>query len=431
MNSQQPLLAEGEARGNSGYLATPALPADDTTAVASTVQQKGSATETFFHIVCISAGTGILQLPYALKQGGWIGALYIILAAAISAYTGNILVKCLYHKQGTRLRSYSEVVEAAFGRYGRVVARGLKDFNLLGVAGIFIVLAGININALVSGTPADSLGPQFWIAVSSVLVWLVIVMAREIHDVFVLSVFGTLTTVVMVLIIVWLGISDLEFVRVRPPTKLVDIGLAPMSLASICFSFGGNLNWPDLEASMQSPKRWSRTLALATAFIAFIYLCVAVVGYGVYGDLVKSPVLLSLPPGIPVVVANAMITAHVLLACPIILTAVFIEAENDLGLGSGAGFSACERIYSILFRTAMMLVIAATALLVSDFSKIVTVLGAIAASMVVFVIPVACYVRLFQGQRVFSSLEYAWCTLIAGIGLLCLVIGTSQAVAKL
>ncbi|KAJ2055644.1 hypothetical protein GGI17_006571 [Coemansia sp. S146] len=431
MSSQQPLLTGREPRGNSGYLATSSSSADEVTEVASAAQPKGSATETFFHIVCITAGTGILQLPYALKQGGWVGALYIILAAAISAYTGNILIKCLYHKQGTRLRSYSEVVEAAFGRYGRAVARGLKDFNLLGVAGIFIVLAGININALVSGTAADSLGPQFWIAVSSVLVWLVIVLAREIHDVFILSVFGTLTTVATVLIIVWLGISDLEYMRVRPPTKLVDIGMAPMSLASICFSFGGNLNWPDLEASMQSPKRWNRTLALATAFIAFIYLCVALVGYGVYGDLVKSPVLLSLPPGIAIVVANAMITAHVLLACPIILTAVFIEAENDLNITSVAGSSTRERLYSILFRTAMMLVIAMTALFVSDFPKIVTILGAVAASMVVFVIPVACYVRLFQGQREFSVLEYAWCTLIAGVGLMCLFIGTSQALAKL
>ncbi|KAJ2908477.1 hypothetical protein GGI21_002847 [Coemansia aciculifera] len=204
-----------------------------------------------------------------------------------------------------------------------------------------------------------------------------------------------------------------------------------MSLASICFSFGGNLNWPDLEASMQSPKRWSRTLALATAFIAFIYLCVAVVGYGVYGDLVKSPILQSLSPGIAVVVANAMITAHVLLACPIILTAVFIEAESDLNISPVLGSTTRERLYSVIFRTVMMLGIALAALFISDFSKIVPILGAIAASMVVFVIPVACYVRLFRGQREFSTAEYAWCTFIAGIGLMCLVIGTSQAIANL
>ncbi|KAJ2008858.1 hypothetical protein GGI04_000905 [Coemansia thaxteri] len=260
---------------------------------------------------------------------------------------------------------------------------------------------------------------------------MVLVLAHEIHDVFVLSVFGTLTTVVTVAIVFWLGVSDMNHSRARPPTKVIDIEMAPVSIASICFSFGGNANWPDLEASMMSPKRWSRTLGLATAFISFIYLCVAVVGYSVYGDIVKSPILLSLPPGIAVVVANAMITAHVLLACPIILTAVFIEAERDLGIGTETDALAWNRTYRVLFRTALMASIAIVALYVSDFSKIVPVLGAIAASMIVFVIPVACYIRLFEGQKQFTILEYAWCALIVVVGLLCLVIGTSQAVAHL
>ncbi|KAJ2233157.1 hypothetical protein H4R99_000384 [Coemansia sp. RSA 1722] len=395
------------------------------------VRHPSSATETFFHIVCITAGTGILQLPYALKEGGWAGALYILLAAAISAYSGNILIECLYYMPGMRLKSYSEVVEAAFGIHGRRIVRLLKDFNLLGVVGIYMVLAGINIDSLVAGTALDRLGVQFWIGVSAVLVWIVIVLAHEVHDVFVFSIFGTLTTVATVAIIVWLGISDMDYQDVRPPTKLVDLKLAPISLASICFSFGGNLNWPDLEASMRAPKQWCKTLNLATAFIAFIYLSIAIVGYGVYGDLVKSPILLSLPPGIPVVVANAMLTAHVLLASPILLTAVFIEAEHDLDFNSAALEPKTQWLYRVAFRSALMLALSLFAIFVSDFSKVVPILGAVAASMVVFVIPVACYVRLFKSRGAFSAAEYGWCAFIILVGLMCLAIGTSQALANL
>ncbi|KAJ2358680.1 hypothetical protein GGF43_000650 [Coemansia sp. RSA 2618] len=395
------------------------------------ISHLSSTTETFFHIVCITAGTGILQLPYALKSGGWAGVAYIALAAAISAYTGKILIRCLYYKHGVRLRSYSEVAEAAFGPRGRLVVRNLKDLNLLGVVGIYIVLAGISIDSLVIGTPVEQLGERFWIAASAVIVWAAIVAARQIHDVFVLSIFGTLTTVVMVVIVIWLGVIDSEFMHVRPPTKAIDLRMAPISLASICFSFGGNLNWPDLEASMKSPKKWSKALSLATTFIAFIYACVAVVGYGVYGDHVRSPIFLSLPPGIAVVAAKAMITAHVLLACPILLTAVFIEAEHDLNISSATLSVTKERLWRAAFRSLLMLVIAMFALFVSDFSKIVPILGAVAASVVVFVIPVACYFRLFRNQRQFSPWEYVWCGLIVCIGLMCLVIGTSQALADL
>ncbi|KAJ2718696.1 hypothetical protein GGI07_005632 [Coemansia sp. Benny D115] len=445
LRQQQPLLSSTSTHNSSIDAASNAAAASSYGAAPSNdgngdgdpgggslvLRNQSSVVETFFHIVCITAGTGILQLPYALKQGGWIGVLYIGLAAAISAYSGNVLVRCLYCVPGMRLKSYSEVAEAAYGKGGRLLVRALKDINLLGVVGIYIVLAGVNIDSLLAGTSLGWLGVQFWIAVSAAMIWVVIVLARQIHDVFLLSVFGTLTTVAAVVIIVCLGLGDEAYRDARPPTKLMDFTLAPISLASVCFSFGGNLNWPDLEASMKSPRQWSSTLVSATAFIAAIYLCVAAVGYGVYGDLVKSPILQSLPPGIPVVAANAMITAHVLLASPILLTAVFIEAERDLDLSSAALSPSRQWLYRVGFRSMLMLGLALCALFVSDFSKFVPILGAIAASMVVFVIPVACYVRLFKGQRAFTSAEYVWCGLIVCIGLLCLVIGTAQALANL
>ncbi|KAJ2772864.1 hypothetical protein IWQ57_001578 [Coemansia nantahalensis] len=414
----QPLLPDGRT-GSRSYGST------DGPAAAATPAGQSSAVDTFFHIVCITAGTGILQLPYALRSGGWVGVAYIALAAAISAYTGRILVRCLYHRHGARLQTYSDVAEAAFGARGRVVARAIKDVGLLGVVGTYIVLAGISIESLVAGTAAGQLGARFWVATSAAAVWAAVVLARAAHDVVLLSVFGTLTTMAMVAIVVALGVGDLAHRRAHPPTKLADPQMAPIALASICFSFGGNLNWPDLEASMRSPKKWDRTLSLATAFVAAVYVCVAAVGYGVYGDDVQSPVFLSLPPGVAVTAAEAMITAHVLLACPIVLTAVFGEAERDLAIGPDA------RVSRVLLRTATVAAVTATALLIPDFAKLVPILGAVTGSLAVFVIPVACYVRLFRGQHAFSAWEYAWCVLVVAVGLGCLVIGTAQAVADI
>ncbi|KAI8320845.1 hypothetical protein GQ54DRAFT_200785 [Martensiomyces pterosporus] len=437
--STRPLLqsratsdSQAHAAGTTSYAAIPGSPDDQEGAAGSlALHRKGTSTETFFHIVCITAGTGILQLPYALKEGGWIGVFYIMLAGVISAYTGNMLVRCLYCKQGTRLKSYSDVAEAALGLRGRKMVRALKDFNLMGVVGIYIVLAGVNIDALLAGSTAGSLGVRFWISISALFVWVVLIFAREIHDIFVLSVFGTLTTLTTVVIILWAGAADIDGQKNRPPTKPFDFGMLPISLASICFSFGGNTNWPDLEASMESPKKWGRTLSVATAFIAVIYLCVAAVGYGVYGDYVKSPIILSLPAGVPVIVANVMITAHVLLACPILLTAVLTEAERDLRIDPANCTPLQEKLRRALFRTCLISVITFFALFVKDFAKFVPILGAIAASMVVFVLPVVCYIRLYWEQRTLSKWEYAWCAFIVCVGLMCLVVGTAEAVAGL
>lgn len=42
----------------------------------------GSSFLAYFNIVCVVAGTGALGLPYALRQGGWIGN-YIMTETAI------------------------------------------------------------------------------------------------------------------------------------------------------------------------------------------------------------------------------------------------------------------------------------------------------------------------------------------------------------
>jgi hypothetical protein len=41
-------------------------------------EKGGSAFLAYFNVVCVVAGTGALSLPYALKQGGWIGITIMI-----------------------------------------------------------------------------------------------------------------------------------------------------------------------------------------------------------------------------------------------------------------------------------------------------------------------------------------------------------------
>ena len=51
--------------------------------------------QSVFNIVCIIAGVGVLNLPYALKETGWIGILVFVVAALVNFYTGHLLQKTL------------------------------------------------------------------------------------------------------------------------------------------------------------------------------------------------------------------------------------------------------------------------------------------------------------------------------------------------
>ena len=103
-----------------------------------------------FHVVCVIAGTGILQLPYALKQSGWIGVPMMIMAASVNEYTGRLLIECLY-VNNRRLSGYPEIGYVAYGQLGRAIVNVFYNSVLLGVTTLYLILSGMDLAALVGG----------------------------------------------------------------------------------------------------------------------------------------------------------------------------------------------------------------------------------------------------------------------------------------
>jgi amino acid permease len=54
----------------------------------------------------------------------------------------------------------------------------------------------------------------------------------------------------------------------------------------IAFAYGGQVNWMRYLTTMQHRSHFSRSVTLTTAFMTVVYMVVAVVGYGVYGNAV-------------------------------------------------------------------------------------------------------------------------------------------------
>ena len=71
---------------------------------------------------------------------------------------------------------------------------------------------------------------------------------------------------------------------------------------------------------MSKPLLFPRVLSKAMAIITLMYLLVAVVGYGTYGNLTESPILHNLPVGIFTNFANIVITIHVPMAAAVCTT---------------------------------------------------------------------------------------------------------------
>ncbi|KAJ6768316.1 hypothetical protein OIU74_022056 [Salix koriyanagi] len=102
--------------------------------------------KTCFNGLNALSGVGILSIPYALSQGGWLSLILLFLVAVLCWYTGLLLKRCM--DSDPLIRSYPDIGEKAFGYKGRVVVSIFMYLELYLVAVEFLILEGDNLYKL-------------------------------------------------------------------------------------------------------------------------------------------------------------------------------------------------------------------------------------------------------------------------------------------
>ncbi|KAI8074233.1 transmembrane amino acid transporter protein-domain-containing protein [Gilbertella persicaria] len=391
-------------------------------------EHAGTSKMAYFNVVCVVAGTGTLGLPVALKQGGWLGVLILFLSWVMSVYTGIILIRCLYANGKTRLTTYKEVATTAFGTIGGWITFFFNAWILLGAPILYMVLSGSNLNQLCKGT-AGEIGDTAWIIISCAIVAVPFVLVKTLKEVAWMSAFGALATVVVVIICLAMSIIDKPN-QVNVHHDAVIWEMFPIALSTISFSFGGNVVYPHVEASMKTPRDWPKVVGLGLSTCAAMYFVTAISGYSIYGDTVLSPIYNSIPAGAAQTVAIVVITLHVLMAAPILTTSFSLDIEEMFNISVERFGKVKEFFIRAAIRIATMAVVGVVACTVPHFGALMSLIGAFANCILIFVLPVACYLKL-TGFRNKPIYELAWCTLIVILGIVGLIFGTMEAIKEL
>ncbi|ORX42680.1 hypothetical protein DM01DRAFT_1341003 [Hesseltinella vesiculosa] len=439
-------------------------------------------------IICVVAGTGLLGIPYALSRSGWIGCFFLIFNACISQYTGVLIIRCLYlYPDSPRLDGFPEIGLATFGKCGQIIAFVFSHLLLLGTPIVYFILASGNIQDLLNlAGMSFSFKLCTWLV--SVLVGLPFLMARHMRDVTWMSLIGTLASVLLLLVVTVATFHDFPTEAHHTISNPRQI---PLAMSTFTFAYCGNVIYPHIEGSMKEPRHWPKVMLVATIIVALMYSLVGFSGYMVYGDGAQNPIFLNLSQVPAQMAANLLVTIHVLLTSPLYLFVFTVRIESWLGLAMPMPEIAWARptavvekrktsspamylprlpvmeevdetdtepiaknkstiqaaywlmvqrmtwffqwlgshivLARMLLRSLEICVCALVAMLIPDFSKVMTLVGTVAAEALLFILPCIFFIKqtlTSPSPSTANLFEVALCTLIALFGFVCIIFGT-------
>eukprot|EP01064_Diplonema_japonicum_P014715 TRINITY_DN223_c0_g2_i8.p1 TRINITY_DN223_c0_g2~~TRINITY_DN223_c0_g2_i8.p1 ORF type:complete len:491 (+),score=138.28 TRINITY_DN223_c0_g2_i8:60-1475(+) len=406
--------------------------------------------KSYSNVVCTMAGTGILQLPYTLKQGGWSMAALIIGVAGMANYTGKLVIYNLYRPGGIRLKGYPETGEAAFGVKGKYAVHIFHKGTVLGVSTLFLILAAKFLHDCWNQMGFDhNPSVKVWTLLTTVMVAPPTLFLANVDALSFTSALGGAVTIAVVLGVVILGLTDNGHSAAKGGHKMIDVLNFPVAFSTVCLSFGGHTCLPTIQHSMAQigvgKTRFMKVLDYSFLTLLLFYIPTAVVGYAVYGDDVESPILSSLPSdgvaGGWNTALQMFMTANVLLTFPIPQHVMIHEAEEKLGLLREDGkYMTSGDLKGTLtrlgVRSVLLLTAGITAYFVPYFADMMSLVGALCVTMMVFVFPCVFAIKLNEDTRTLplstdDYLWFAWLVLIIVLGFIGGSIGAEQAMKQL
>ncbi|KAM4110168.1 hypothetical protein ACJW30_03G174400 [Castanea mollissima] len=348
------------------------------------LEQPGKGTtilKTCFNGVNTLSGVGILSIPYALSQGGWLSLLFLFLVAILCWYTGLLLQRCM--SANPTIKNYPDI-DRLFPDMGFKIA-GLKVRGKQG----FVLLTALIIL------------PTTWLRSFSILSYF--------------SAGGVMASVIVVGCVFWAGAVD--GVGFHEEGKLLNVGGLPTTISLFTFCYCGHAVFPTLCNSMKDRSQFSKVLLVCFVTSTINYGSMAILGYLMYGENLNSQVTLNLP----IRKINTKIAIYTTLVNPLAKYAVIITPIADaIEYKFPSGNS---RLISILIRTAIVISTVVVALTVPFFGYVMAFVGAFLSVTASMLLPCLCYLKINETARSFG-LELIIIVGILVIGSFVGVVGT-------
>ncbi|CAB3361564.1 Hypothetical predicted protein [Cloeon dipterum] len=372
--------------------------------VSNVAQQNGEVGSNHFGINTATAalfiagemaGSGVLALPRALVDSGWIGPVLLVLMSLVACYGGSRLGKCwtileerypeIYPKHLQTRNPYACIAHRTLGDWGSRIVSACVQITLFGAGTVYLILAAELLDDLLKGL--IPIGPCTWVLILAAFLLPAMWLGSP-KDFWGVAVGALLTTAFSCLFMfTQIMIDGMQF-SIHRNTRQHTFANFFMAYGTIAFSFGGASTFPTIQNDMLDRSRFPFSVAVGFILIMVLYLPVAIGGMLVYGETVSPNIALTLGDSWLVDAANLLMACHLILAFLIVTNPVSQELEHIMNVPHEFGR---QRLW---LRSSLILGMVLMAESIPQFGKILSLVGGSTITLLTFVLPPLCYMKL-------------------------------------
>uniref|UniRef100_A0A1B0G5A8 Amino acid transporter transmembrane domain-containing protein n=2 Tax=Glossina TaxID=44049 RepID=A0A1B0G5A8_GLOMM len=411
------------------------------------VEHPTTNSETLFHLLKGSLGTGILAMPNAFKNAGYItGSFGTIIIGLICTYCIHQLIKAEYElcrRKKIPSMNYPAVAETAmlegptiFQKCSPVIGHLVNTFLLiyqLGTCCVYVVFVSSNIKSVADyylETPVD-------VRLCMLIILLPLILINWVRNLKYLAPFSTLANAITM---VSFGIICYYIFREPVTTDGKDdfapLNGFPLFFGTVLFALEAIGVILPLENEMKTPKHFGGScgvLNVAMTLIVFLYVGMGLFGYLYYGHEIEGSITLNLPSKdvlaqcVKGMLAFAIFITHGL-ACYVAIDITW----NDY-VAQKLGPQRKKLFWEYAVRTGLVLVTFLLAVAIPNLELFISLFGALCLSALGLAFP--ALIQISTHWYTTKGIAKAWLLssnfILIVVGVLGLVIGTYTSLAEI
>jgi amino acid permease len=388
--------------------------------------QKTTLNETSMNTALALVGSGVLGIPYAFGQSGFLCGAVLAVVALLCMWTALLIGELM---ECTEPMARAEVIEesahdwpfigwAAFGDVGRAVVTCCQLGELWGVMLGFLVVNGVNMNLIF-----PRLSNEVCIIICGCFSFLLLFPSAKTLSYF--SGVGICATLLAVGSLVWSAESMAVWESQVEGIKWLDYTQIPMAVGIIQFCFVAHGALPTMYREMKSPRaEYAPAMKRAFVFAGIFYMAVGGFAFYVYESQAQPNFManlgrdlsLQLIPGkaFLYMVATAFFYINIQFSFP--LFALGLVTASELGLNIARRGFAIRTLWKITF---LAFTTGIAVLLKDCMAPVLSLVGCFCATNTCLLFPMIFTLKLRKTSRMNKvvigfALIYGFYTLIFG-----------------